>query len=85
MAAPEIKIKDLEALYGDLEDPDRTAVSFHVRTDYVKVTNDTVSCAADAADKKQRHHLQYEGRRGDRNSEYPGPRFQFESQADPDV
>ena len=58
MAPPEIKFKDLESFMATSKILTGPPFLFDVRTDYVKVTNDTVTGAGDAADQEQGHHVQ---------------------------
>ena len=68
MAPPVIKFKDLEGYFATSKILTGPIFLFDVRTDYVKITNDTVLVPLTMLIHNKRHHLQYERRRlhGDR-------------------
>ena len=73
MAPPPIKFKDLEAFMTSSKILTGPPFLFDVRTDYVKVTNDTVLVPLTLQMQEQGYHVQHQGRRGDGHGEYSGP------------
>ena len=77
MAPPPIKFKDLdlEAYMSQHKLLNGPYFPFDVRTDYVKVTDDTVLVPVTVQIKNRDITFQSKGRRFERRGQYPGPGF----------
>ena len=84
MAPPVIKFKDMEAFMATSKILTGPPFLFDVRTDYVKVTNDTVLVPL-TLQIRIKTSPSKQGRRGDGDGKYPGAGLEPEPQGAADV
>ncbi len=85
MAPPEIKFKDMEAFMTTSKILTGPPFLFDVRTDYVKVTNDTILVPVTLQIRNSDITFNTKDGVAIGNGEHSGPRVEPEPQADADV